>query len=178
MKIIAETKRLILRELHLSDNDGMFELDSDEEVHKYLSSKTIDTIEQSRNTIEIIRKRYKDYGTGWWAVTEKSTNKFLGWCGIKYQKDTVNNCNNFYELGYRFIKKYWGKGYATESAGEVINYGFNVLKVNEIYAQTDCNNIASRKVLIKCGLKYAETFDDEGYAVDWFRISRDEWSKS
>jgi [ribosomal protein S5]-alanine N-acetyltransferase len=177
LKVIAETERLILRELLLTDDEGMFELDSDEDVHKYLSSKTVDTIEQSRNNIEIIRKRYTDQGSGWWAVTKKNTNEFLGWCGIKFQKEIVNNNKDFYELGYRFIKRYWSNGYATESAKAVLNYGFEVMKLNEVFAQADSNNKASRNVLIKCGLKFIETFNDEGYTVDWFRISKEDWKK-
>jgi ribosomal-protein-alanine N-acetyltransferase len=78
MEPIIETKRLILRELLPVDDIGMFELDSDKAVHKYLGNKPVNTIEESRKIIEAIRQQYEDNGIGRWAVVEKSTGKFLG----------------------------------------------------------------------------------------------------
>lgn len=69
------------------------------------------------------------------------------------------------------------KGYATEAARASLNYGFNELKLNEIYAMADSDNAASRLVLEKTGMRYLEKFDLEGYAHDWFEITRTEWEK-
>ena len=171
MKIFAETERLILREILPSDYEGMYELDSDKEVHKFLGNKPLNNIEQSKQIIEFIREQYVTSGIGRWAVIEKSTNNFLGWTGLKLMKELVNNQKDYYDIGYRLIKKYWGKGFATESARASIEYGFEILKLKEIFGTVDKKNIASRNVLGKIGLKYIETFDHEGRQTDWLKIT-------
>ena len=68
MKIFAETERLILREILLSDDEGMFELDADKDVHKYLGNAPIANIDQARKTIQMIRQQYMDNGIGRWVI--------------------------------------------------------------------------------------------------------------
>ncbi len=172
MKIIAETNRLILREFLPTDDKGLFELDSDKEVHRFLGNKPTENIEQSRKAIEMIRIQYKTNGFGRWALIEKSTNNFLGWSGLKIMKELTNNHKDYCDIGYRLIRKYWGNGFATESAKASLDYGFEILKLKEIFGSADRNNIASRNVLEKVGLKYIETFDYEGNQTDWFSVSK------
>lgn len=174
-KIFVETERLLLGEILPSDAEGMFELDADEEVHRYVSDAVVKSVEESAAIIAMIRMQYRDNGIGRWAVIDKSTQNFLGWAGLKLDKSTVNNHTNFYDLGYRLLRKYWGNGIATEAAHASLLYGFEVLGLSHIYAEADSNHKASRKVLEKAGLRYIETFDDDGYAVDWFAITKEEW---
>ena len=178
MKIFAETDRLILRELLLSDKNGMYELDTDPLVHKYLGNQPVVSMEQTEEAIDFIRQQYADHGTGRLAVIKKDTNEFIGWAGLKLVKGSYNNHTNYYEVGYRFIQRYWGKGYATEAAQASIDYGFEGLKLHEIYAWADAGNKASRAVLEKIGLRYIEKFDLDGDEQDWFEITRAEWLKS
>ena len=170
--IFAETPRLILRELLPTDDAGMFALDSDTEVQRYVGNKAQVHIDESRAVIAFIRQQYIDNGIGRWAVIEKSTNEFLGWCGLKRIKDPMNNHCNFYELGYRFQQKYWGQGFATEAARATIEYGFNTLHLEHIYAITDTENTASGHVLKKIGFRYVETFTHEGTPHHWYQCSR------
>jgi len=177
MKIFAETERLILREILPADEDGLFQLDSDPEVHKYLGNNPIKNIEQSRDAIKRIRQQYIDNGIGRWAIIEKSTNSFVGWTGLKLMKELTNNHIEHYDLGYRLIKKYWGKGFATETVRPSLDYGFDNLKQDNIYAMTHIDNLASRNILEKSGLKFIETFDLNGIKKNWFKITKEEWAK-
>jgi len=177
MKIFAETDRLILREILLSDKNGMYELDTDPLVHKYLGNQPVVSMEQTEEAIEFIRKQYLDNGTGRLAVIKKDTNEFIGWAGLKLVRGSYNNHTNYYEVGYRFIQRHWGKGYATEAARASLDYGFVELRLNEIYAIADAGNTASRVVLEKIGLRYIEKFDLDGDIHDWFEITRAEWAK-
>jgi len=172
MKIFAETERLILRELLPSDDKGMFELDSDKDVHKFLGNKPVESIEQSRDVIEFVRQQYITNGIGRWAVIEKNTNNFLGWAGLKLVKEETNNHSNFYDVGYRLIKRHWGKGFATESAIASLNYGFKTLQLETIYGAAESDHNASRKILEKIGLNYIETYDRKTTPTDWFKITR------
>lgn len=172
MKIYTESDRLILRELLPEDAQGIFEMDSDAEVHQYLGNKPITTLEESRASINYIRQQYIDNGIGRWAVIEKETNQFIGWSGLKLITELTNGHINYYDLGYRFIKKYWGKGYATESARASISYAFNQLNADEVYAIADIDNLASVKVLEKLGLKRINIFEYDGKPHHWLKIEK------
>ena len=171
MKIFAETERLVLRELLPEDKEGMFELDTNPEVHKYLGNHPVHTMEQIEETIQFIRQQYIDHGIGRWALIEKSTGDFIGWGGLKLMRQLTNHHIDYYDLGYRLIKRYWGKGYATEATIASLNYAFKELKQEKIYAMANVNNIASRHILEKSGLHFVEKFYHEGEEHDWFEIS-------
>lgn len=170
MKIFAETDRLILREITLNDDQGMFELDSDPEVHWYLGKNPIHSIDDSRKIIESLQQQYADNGIGRWAVIEKSTGNFTGWAGLKLMQETVNGYTNFHDLGYRLIRKYWGHGYATEAAIAARNYGFEEMKLDAIYGMTSADNLGSQNVLQKAGLKYVNDFDRFGIPHKWYNV--------
>jgi RimJ/RimL family protein N-acetyltransferase len=162
MKTFAETERFILREILPTDVEGMFALDSDPEVHIYLGNKPVTDKSQTVDVIHFIRQQYINNGIGRWAIIDKITNEFIGWSGLKFVTELTNNHQNYYDLGYRLIKKYWGKGIATETAIASLDYAFNELNATDVYAMADCKNVGSNKILIKVGLKFIETFELEG----------------
>ncbi|KEQ29499.1 hypothetical protein N180_03830 [Pedobacter antarcticus 4BY] len=67
MKIFIETSRLLIRELTHTDYPGIFELDSDPEVHQFLGGNPISSIEDAKKSIELIRTQYIQNGIGRWA---------------------------------------------------------------------------------------------------------------
>lgn len=164
-----ETERLYFRELEPTDDVGMFELDSNPEVHTYLGNNPVKTIEESRAAIDFIREQYRTNGIGRWAALLKETGEFIGWAGLKLERN-VNGHDSHYDLGYRFIQKHWGKGYASEAAAAFVDYGFNVMNLEKINATADPSNAASRKVLERVGLKFIETFDHEGEEEVWYEM--------
>lgn len=173
MTFEIETERLILRDMRLTDLDGMFELDSDPEVHKYLGNKPVKTKEESRRIIEGVLKQYKERGIGRWAAIEKETGEFIGWSGIRLNTEyNMNGFTKYYDVGYRLIKRFWGKGYATESGKAAIDYAFNTLKLQEIYATTEMGNEASHNALLKIGLDYVEDFyfEKEKINLRWYKM--------
>lgn len=94
MKIFAETERLILREILPTDIEGLFELDSDPEVHKYLGNKPVKDKKQIAEIINFIRQQYIDNGIGRWAIIDKETNHFMGWTGLKFVTEEINKHKN------------------------------------------------------------------------------------
>jgi len=170
MKEPIETDRLLLRELLFSDVDGLFELESNPNVHLFVGNKPVTHIDECRAYVEFIHQQYKDFGTGRWAVILKETNEFLGWSGIKFITNEINNHKDFYEIGYRFIEKHWGKGYATEAGKAFIDYAFNEMKVEALYAYADAGNENSRKILEKLGLRYVNSFEYEGELEVWYEL--------
>ena len=175
MKVVIETERLILRELEYTDDQDLFEMDSDPEVHLYIENNPVKSIDEIRKVIEMLKIQYKENGIARWAVVDKLTNECVGWSGLKYFNQPLNNHNNFYELGYRFKKKHWGKGFATESSSAILDFGFRNFNVEKIFAITDPKNENSKKVLNKLGFEFQETFDYEGDPTDWFELKKVTW---
>lgn len=172
MKIFAETERFILREILPTDAEGFFELNADPEVQKYLGNKPITSTTQAIEDINFIRAQYLSNGIGRWAIIDKKTNKFIGWTGLKLITEETNHHKNYYDLGYRLIKKYWGQGIATETAIASLEYAFDKLQANEVYAIADCENDGSNKILNKIGFSFIETFNFDGIKHNWYKIER------
>ncbi|WP_372793053.1 GNAT family N-acetyltransferase [Lutibacter sp.] len=152
MKIILETERLYLREFIASDGFHFYHLNNDFEVLRYTGNQPFKSLEEAM----IFIKNYSDYkrnGYGRWAVCIKETHEFIGWCGLKFEEKKEET-----DLGYRFYKKHWGKGYATEAAKACVNYGFSVLKLKKLIGRVSIKNIASIEVLKKCGFIYKNKF--------------------
>ncbi|MEL6812549.1 MAG: GNAT family N-acetyltransferase [Bacteroidota bacterium] len=171
-----ETERLIIRELLPSDAEGMFELDSNPKVHLYLGNNPVDSMEKIHEVITMIRKQYIDNGIGRWAVEEKATGKFVGWTGFKVNTELViNHMKDVFDLGYRFIKSAWGKGYASETAFACMEYAFENLDFDPIYGAADVKNAASNHILKKVGMKFVNEFDFEGDPHYFYAITKAEW---
>ncbi len=180
MKFYLETERLILRELQENDINGMFELDSNKEVHKYLGKKPITTKKEAHKNIKLIRRQYKERGIGRFATIEKKSGDFMGWSGLKLnsgEKETLNGFQNFIDIGYRFIPKYWKKGYGLESAIACLEYGFTIMNFKTIYGAADVENIGSNKILQKIGLRFVNEFDYENVKVNWYELKKENYGK-
>lgn len=177
MNILIETERLLIRELAYTDEDDLFEMDSDPEVHLYIENKPVKSMDEIRKAIQMLKTQYEQNGIARWAVVDKATNECIGWSGLKYFNQPLNNHINFYELGYRFKRKHWGKGFATESSNAILDYGFKNLNVDTIFAITDPKNAHSKNVLIKLGFHLKETFDYQGDPTDWFELKKTTWDK-
>ena len=180
MKYQLETKRLIIREIRETDLEGMYKLDSNTEVHKYLGNNPIKTKEEAKNAIQFIRDQYKERGIGRFAVIEKKSDEFIGWSGFKLnkgEKETLNGFDNFIDIGYRFIPKYWKKGYGLEAAIACLDLGFKTLKYDIIYGAADLENIGSNKILQKIGLKFVNEFEYDSVKVNWYQLKKENYGK-
>jgi [ribosomal protein S5]-alanine N-acetyltransferase len=143
---IIETKRLALRKWTDADCDALFEIMCDAEVVRYIADGKPFTLEKVIEFLTWAKNYELENGFCRWAVVEKPSGEIIGSCGFARPHET-----NEIELGYLFARKHWSKGYATEIAEAVAEYGFNKLGIREIIALTDLENIASRRVLEKIG---------------------------
>ena len=149
MNIILETERLLLRTFTPEDASLIYELNLDPEVTRYTGDPVKDLAHASKVLEQVILPQYALYNHGRWAVHIKPSLEFIGWCGLKTRPE-----RNEIDLGYRFMKTAWGKGYATEAAFACIKYGFEKLNLQRIVGRAMPENIASLKVLEKCGMIY------------------------
>lgn len=155
MNIIIETERLLLRTFTEHDAELIYQLNQDPEVTRYTLDPARDR-DHAKEIIEtVILPQYALYNHGRWAVHVKPgadpmAEGFIGWCGLK-----TRPALNEIDLGYRFMKKAWGRGYATEAAAACLGYGFKNLGIRRILGRALPENKASLKVLEKCGMNYA-----------------------
>ena len=170
MNLILETDRLILREFLLSDAEAFFAMDSNPNVHQYLWNKPVQKIEETFEVIEFVRKQYMDNGIGRFAMISKETNEFIGWAGLKFNTEMVNNKVNFYDIGYRLDEKFWGKGYASEASFAWLNYAFETMKIKTLEAAAHSYNVASNRILQKIGMQMTETYLEDGVSWNWYVI--------
>jgi RimJ/RimL family protein N-acetyltransferase len=170
MNLILETERLILREMLPSDAAALFEMDGNPNVHKYLWNKPLTSIDEVYQYIEMVRNQYLENNIGRFVVVLKETNELIGWAGLKYNTEKVNNKVHFYDIGYRLNEKFWGKGYASEASFAWLDYGFNVMKIKVMEAAAHTDNIASNRILQKIGLKMTEQYLEEGVSWNWYEL--------
>lgn len=153
---ILETERIIMRQLTIADAADFYSLNLDEAVLQYTGDQPFESIQTATDFLANY-DQYSRYGVGRLAVIDKVTSEFLGWCGLKFSND-----KNEYDIGFRFYKKHWNKGYATETARECLDYGFKQLHIEKIVGRAMAANFGSIKVLEKLGMNYKESFDFEG----------------
>jgi len=171
-----ETKRLVLRKLEEADHERLFLLDSNQEVMKYIGMPTLSKVEESKEVVKMIMKQYEDNGLGRLAVIEKESELLIGWSGLKLNTSEVNGYQNFYELGYRFLPETWGKGYATESGKASLDYGFNDLQAEIIYAYAHCENTASNHILTKLGFEKTGEFTEPDGICFWYELKKENFN--
>jgi RimJ/RimL family protein N-acetyltransferase len=88
------------------------------------------------------------------AVIEKASGRLVGFSGLKYVAELEDA-----DIGYRFLPDCWGKGYATESALPLMDYGWRELGLKRIVGTVHPDNPASGRVLEKLGLRYERTLE-------------------
>ena len=159
-RIILETNRLLLREMTHSDMSALSSILQDEKVMYTYNGAFSD-----KETLIWIQKqlqRYKDYGFGLWGVFLKDTDEMIGQCITMQEYKTVQ----VPEIGYLLAHEYWYKGYAVEAATVCREYGFDMLKFDELYSIIRDTNVASQKVALRNGMNPIDSIVKHYRGVD------------
>lgn len=170
---LLETKRTIMRNLTIDDADDFYALNLDPEVIQYTGDLAFENVQVAKEFLNNY-DQYEKYGVGRLAVIEKATSTFIGWCGLKYSED-----KDEYDIGFRFFRPYWNKGFATETATKCLEFGFHELGISKIIGRAMRENSASIKVLEKIGMTFKETFDFDGHkGVIYEKINRGQYDET
>lgn len=108
--------------------------------------------------VDRVEAGFAEHGFGVWAVEEIATGEFVGFAGLLHQTFEAPFTPAF-EIGYRFARRAWGKGYATEAAQEAVRFGFETAGLGEIVSMTAVENVRSRAVMRK--LRMTHSPDDD-----------------
>ena len=147
---VTGTKRLLLRDLKEADWQAIHQYASDPEVVRYMGwgpntqEETAGFIRRAlAGQIEQPRRNYT------LAIVLRKEDKLIGGCSI----NVSNPDNREGWVGYCLNRRFWGKGYATEAAKALVDFGFDKLSLHRIFATCDPANTASAHVMEKVGMK-------------------------
>ncbi|MCL2109164.1 MAG: GNAT family N-acetyltransferase [Oscillospiraceae bacterium] len=156
-----ETKRLILRELVISDLPATLEIVGDD-VTMAASNGAWSELE-NRAGLEKQIAGYRENGFGRWAVVLKNTGRLIGICGLQ---NCETDKESVLEIGYFFNREFWHNGYATEAAIASKNYAFDVLGESEVFSLVSDTNIAAINVAIRNGMLVRGRFIKQNKGVN------------
>ena len=155
---VAETSRLILRHQVPADLESLFALYSDPDVIRYIPDAPR-TYDETRAELMWHRNGHPEHPElGLWATIHKETNEFIGRCGLLPW--TIDGRAEV-EVAYLISKAYWGQGLGTEAAQAVLEYGFEKINLIRLICLIDRENVASRRVAEKIGMKFEREGEDE-----------------
>ncbi|MGN0384014.1 MAG: GNAT family N-acetyltransferase [Eubacterium sp.] len=146
--VIAETDRLIIREIEINDLEDLYTIYDDDAVRQYVPPMNDDRDYEQRLLCAYIDKIYKFYNYGYWAIIEKSTGQLIGKAGLS---NSVSD-NEILEIGYIIRKDKRRQGYAYEACREIVKFAIQELQTQPV-CYTYRDNIASVNLAEKLGIE-------------------------
>jgi [ribosomal protein S5]-alanine N-acetyltransferase len=161
-----ETPRLVLRPFKESDWEEVHVYGSDPKVCEFMEwgPNTLgDTRDFVHRSMRLARQHPR---VGYeFAIEEKSDARLIGSIGLYLHEPKRQQAL----MGYTFASRCWGRGFGTEAACAMIEFGFGKLKLHRISATCDVRNIASYRVMEKCGMRREGLFLQEKYVKGQWR---------
>ena len=157
---LLETRRLLLRSSKLSDAEDTFEYASDPEVTKYTFWRTHYSIKDSQKLLSWLAT--EDFAC--WSIIHKANQKVIGMCFLH----NFNLQHRRAEIAFNLSRRYWGQGYATEAAREMIRFAFKKWNLHRIEGTCMLDNIASARVMEKAGMTFEGVLRQHSYAKNRF----------
>ncbi|MGQ8365492.1 GNAT family N-acetyltransferase [Glaciecola sp. 1036] len=164
MVTVPNSARLAYRLFNLDDVhtasqdlDDIWQVDQDPEVMKYLTNGVTTSKEVLKNVYIPRLKSYTDIdkGFGMWRISLADCDTFIGELIMRPMHFGSDNPHQHdIELGWRFIRKYWGQGYATEAADHLMRWKAQDPIVKRFSAIADTNNKASTAIMKKLGMRF------------------------
>lgn len=148
-----ESKRLILRQLNVSDLNEIFSIRSNAEISEFLDRPLYKDLDEAGKFITKINKGVKNKEWIYWALAPKHENKLIGTICLWKISENKNKA----EIGFELLPEYQGKGLMQEALSEVLEYGFNTMGLNKIDGEVDPRNIKSIRLMLKNG--FVKTID-------------------
>lgn len=164
--MLLETPRLRLRDFDPDrDAPALYALNLDPEVVRYTGDGPFESVAATRDFFAARVAEYARLGMGRWLVELRATGEPLGWCGLKRLPPSDPRAGEV-DLAYRFFRRHWGHGYATEASRVCLDYGFGPLGLPKILIRARAENTASLNVARKLGARQVpepQVFNGETY---------------
>jgi RimJ/RimL family protein N-acetyltransferase len=141
-----ETERLILRPLGGDDLDDLAALQANAEVVRHLGGR-LRTRGEMAERLEKILDHWRRHGFGIFALLEKASGRFVGYCGVAYLHGLADA-----EVTYGLASPFWGHGLATEALKCCLQYAFEEVGLPRVVGVAVVENVASQRVMEKAGM--------------------------
>ncbi len=186
MKLELHTERLLLTPFALTDLDLALEMWTDPEVVRYICD--VMTEAEIHQEMSDSTKRGGNGGIGIWCIVDRKTGEKLGdsyLLPLPVDEDDTDFSlvvmgqmpDAEIEIGFFLKRSAWGRGYATEVCKRLLQFAFQEVSLDEVVSSVDEENVASKKVLEKCGLLDRGRMRSYGKDNPIYRITRDEWNE-
>jgi RimJ/RimL family protein N-acetyltransferase len=157
------TNRMLLRRFAPQDLEWLAELHGDPAVMRYVEDgRPVPHEVVAAQTLPAVLSEYEELpaGVGRYAAMERVAGSPLGWFGLRPPSSIglESGAPGQLELGYRLLRRVWGRGFAAEGARALVDRAFSELNAERVVATTMTVNTASRRVLEKAGMSLVRTF--------------------
>jgi len=148
--IVLKSDRLTLREVELEDAPFILELLNTTGFIANIGDRGVRSEPEARDYItERVIGSYQTHGFGMWLVVQTTLGLEMGLAGL-VKRDGLD----VPDVGYAFVPRAWGQGYAQEAAAAVLKHARDVMGIPKLAAITSAENYASMAVLRKIGFTY------------------------
>lgn len=163
-KYLIETKRLGFRFLEENDIATLSKIESDPEILSDFHPKDIRTREEIEAKLNKFILYYKEVNLPWFVIFELNSNKYVGRIGFwRYKSGEI-------EFGFALHKDFWGQGFGTEAISAILTWAKENIESGNIIAVVTLDNMASSRVLEKCGMQVYKVDIDQGEQCWFYRI--------
>jgi RimJ/RimL family protein N-acetyltransferase len=175
------TERIFLRQWRTTDYEPFAALNADPRVMEFFPAPLGRSASDA--TADRCQTGITERGWGFWAVETRDSQDFIGFVGLNIPIAELPFCPCI-EIGWRLAFQHWGKGFATEAAKGALSVGFNRLGLSEVVSFTALQNLRSRAVMERLGMREAtlETFEHPNVPVGsplrqhcLYRLSQAQW---
>jgi RimJ/RimL family protein N-acetyltransferase len=172
----VETDRLLLRQWSLQDLDALVRVFSKPEVWWFPFQRGL----TAEETVSFLRRKLTEWESrGWsqWAVVTKQDPALIGFLGLA-PPEFLPEVMPTVEVGWRIDPDYWGRGLATEGGRAALDFGFNVLGLEEIVSICEPENVASWRVMERLGMVHERDTNHPALGVPLrvFKLRSDQWA--
>jgi RimJ/RimL family protein N-acetyltransferase len=164
---ILTLPHLLLRPWEAADAPTLFAILQEPGLLRYVPRQDPPPLERVERYIAHHQAHWQERGYGHWAVIERANGQLIGWSGLEYLPDSAET-----EVAYLLSHSAWGRGYATTAARAAIEFGFASAGLEAITGLVHPENLASRRVLEKCGLAQFDQVVYWGLGLLRYRILR------
>ena len=142
-----KTSRLTIKTFSLDMAQSVYENSQDDDIRRFVPDEVYDSVEEARAAIEFLISRYNSAdGPFVYLIIKNDGGKNIGYVQLcKLEEEGA------WEIGYHIAKQFTGQGYATEAVKAFLPAMAQKLNIKEVYGICLAENIASVRVLEKCG---------------------------
>lgn len=164
---ILRTHHLTLRPLLLEDAETLYQIYQEEGVLQYFPNPVPPSLEKIQRFLQHVQNHWEQRVYGNWGILPDGEQEIVGWAGLEYLPELDET-----EVGFLLARPFRGKGYATEAALASLDFGFHEINLDHIIALVHPYNLASQRVIEKCGMTFQETIPLWGIKLMRYRLDR------